>query len=171
MSVRLSVVLAVALAAVMAVAGCGGGGTDESTTASTTASTSKDATTPSISKAEFITRADAICKEGGEQAQSEFAAFAKENKISEGKEPTTAQWEEIGTKILVPALQKQGDQIRQLGIPAGDEAQIETFLDRADEAVEKLEENPETAKSPSTVLAEAREVIKGYGFKVCGTGQ
>jgi hypothetical protein len=159
LSVRLSALPAVALAIVVAVAGCGGSGA------------SGDTTTASISKAEFIKKADAICAKGGKQSLSEFLAFEKENKIPEGKEPTTAQWAEIGTKVLVPALQQQVDEIRRLGSPAGDEAQIEAFLHRGEEAVEKLEENPETAKSPSKVLADAHEVIKGYGFKVCGRGK
>ena len=153
MSVRLIALLCVALAIVVAVAGCGGGG---------------DTTAASISKAEFINEADAICKEGAKRAQSEFAAFAEESKISEGNELTTAQWEEVGTKVLVPALKQQVEEVRQLGSPAGDEAQIEAFLDGVDGAIEKLEENPKIAKSPSKLLTDAHQAIAGYGFKVCG---
>jgi hypothetical protein len=155
--------LAGVLAAALILAGCGGGGSDSST-----ASGGSDSTTAPLDKAAFIAKADAICSAGGEKAQSEFVTFTKENKVAKGKELTTAQWEEIGTGVLVPALQAQADEIRQLGIPAGDEVQVEAFLEGVDEAVEKLEENPQTAKSPSTVLADAHEAIDGYGFKVCG---
>lgn len=153
MSVRLSVMLIAVLAIAAVASGCGGGG---------------DASTASISKAEFIKKADAICTEGGERTQSNFAAFAKENKIPEGKELTTAQWEAAGTKVIVPALEQQAEEVRQLGIPAGDEAQIEAFLDGVDKAVEEIEENPKLAKSAPKLLTDAHQAIKGYGFKVCG---
>jgi hypothetical protein len=154
--------LAIVLAAALIVAGCGGGGSDS------TATGSDGDSSASLSKAEFIKEADAICKEGGKQAQSEFAAFLKESKIPEGKEPTDAQWEEIGTQILAPVLQQQVDEIRQLGTPAADEAQIEIFLEGVDKAVEEVEEKPVIAKEPSELLADAHRTIKGYGFKVCG---
>jgi hypothetical protein len=149
-------------AAALILVGCGGGGSDSAGSAS---DSTDSAASPS--KAEFIKGADAICKEGGKQTQSEFAAFIKESKISEGKELTTAQWEEVGTQILAPALRQQADEIRQLGLPAADEAQIEIFLEGVDKAVEEIEENPAIAKEPSEVLADAHRTINGYGFKVC----
>lgn len=152
--------LAGVLAVALILVGCGGGGSD--------ATSGGGDSTASLSKAEFIKEADAICSKGGEQAQSEFAAFGKKNKIPEGKEPTTAQWEEIGTQILVPALRQQVDEIRQLELPAGDEAQIEAFLEGVDGAVEEVEEKPEIAKEPSKTLTDAHQTINGYGFKVCG---
>jgi hypothetical protein len=152
--------LAGILAVALILVGCGGDSSDSS---------SEDSdSTASLSKAEFIKQADAICKEGGKKAQSEFVAFTEEKKTPEGKEPTTAQWEEIGTRILAPALQQQADEIRQLGVPSGDDDQIEEFLDGVDEAVEKVEESPETAKEPAKLLDDAHQAIKGYGFKVCG---
>lgn len=161
MSVRMSALLAVGLATVVAVAGCGGSG----------GSSAADTTTATISKAEFIKKADAICTNGQKRSQSEFTAFAEENPNPKAKEPTAAEWSEIGTQILVPALRRQLDEIRQLGSPAKDEAQIEEFLDQTEEAIEKLEEEPETAKSPAKLLADAHKTIKGYGFKVCGGGE
>lgn len=155
---RLSALLALGLATVVAVAGCGGSG-------------AADTTVAAISKAEFIKKADAICAKGQKRSQSELNAFGKENKAPEAKEPTTAEWSEIGTQILVPALQRQLDEVRQLGSPAKDEEQIGEYLDQSEEAIEELEENPESAKSPTKLLADAHQTIKGYGFKVCGGGK
>jgi hypothetical protein len=152
--------LACVLAAALILVGCGGGSSDSTDSASDSGA--------SPSKAEFIKEADAICKEGGEQTQTEFAAFVKESKISKGKELTTAQWEEVGTQILAPALQQQADEIRQLGLPVADEAQMEIFLEGVDKAIEEIEENPAIAKEPSEVLVDAHRTIDGYGFKVCG---
>jgi hypothetical protein len=156
LSVRLSAMLILVLAMTAIASGCGGGGGAD------------DASTAPISKAEFIKKADAICTEGGKRTQAKFAAFAKENKISEGEELTTAQWEGAGTEVIVPALERQAEEVRQLGIPVGDEAQIEGFLEGVEEAVEKIEEDPKLAKSAPKLLADAHQAIKGYGFKVCG---
>lgn len=158
MNVRLGGLLAVTLAAVVAVAGCGGSG----------ASGADDATTASISKVAFIKKADAICTKVAEQSQAEYATFVKANNVPEGEEPTATQWGDIGKTILIPDLQQQIDEIRQLGVPAGDEAEISAFLDATEKAIEKVEDEPLAAKSPSTLLANADKVSKGYGYKVCG---
>jgi hypothetical protein len=139
----------------LAAVGCGGSGDGETATAS-------------IAKAKFIAKADAICSSVGKESQSEFAAYAKAQKIPEGKEPTTAQWAEIGEEILIPDLKRQVDEIRQLGTPAGDEAQVETFLDEIEVVIEEAEKDPATAKSPDKLLADADKKISGYGFKICG---
>lgn len=164
MRVRLAALLIVALAIAAMASGCGGGGGDSGSSGDG----DSDATATSISKAEFIKEADAICTKGGERAQSEFAAFAKESRIPEGGELSSAQWEEAGLKVLVPELEQQAEEVRQLGFPAGDEAQIEAFLDGVGKAIEGIEENPKLAKDPSKLLADAHKAIEGYGFKVCG---
>jgi hypothetical protein len=116
----------------------------------------------------FVKKADAICEEGGKQSQSELVGFVKEKEVPKGKELTKAQWEEIGTEILAPALRRQAVEIRRLGVPAGDEAQVQAFLDGVDEGVEELEAKPASAKEPSKLLADAAQAVAGYGFKVCG---
>lgn len=164
LSGRLTALLIVALAIAAAVSGCGGGGNDSGGGSGDDG----DATASSISKAEFIKEADAICTQGGKRTQADFVAFLNEKAIPEGGEPTTEQWEEMGTKIIVPALEEQAEEVRQLGFPAGDEDQIEAFLGGVDEAIEKIEGNPKLAKSADKLLTDAHQAIAGYGFKVCG---
>ena len=158
MCTRILVLLTVLFAAVFLAPGCGSG--DRS---------GGDTTTASISKAEFIKRVDSICTQVGKRTENEFAAFSKENHIPEGKEPTAAQYGEIGKQILIPALQQQVEKIRALGVPENDQDRISRFLDAVDNAIEKAENEPETAgKSPTTLLAGADRIINNYGFKVCG---
>jgi hypothetical protein len=162
--VRLTALLIVALAIAAAASGCGGGGDDSGSSSGD----GDDATAASISKAEFIKETDAICTQGGKRTQAKFVAFLEEKAIPEGQEPSTEQVEEIGTKIMAPALEEQAEEVRQLGFPAGDEEQIEAFLAGVEEAIEKIEEEPKLAKSADKLLTKAHQAIAGYGFKVCG---
>lgn len=162
MRVRLTALLIAALVIAAVASGCGGGGNGSSS------GDDGDATATSISKAEFIKEADAVCTQGGKRTRAKFAVFFEEKAIPEGQEPSTEQLEEIGTKIMVPALEEQVEEVRKLGFPAGDEDQIEAFLSGVEEATEKIEEEPKLAKSADKLLTDAHKAIAGYGFKVCG---
>jgi len=155
---------AAALVIGVIVAGCGSSGDGDSTADKGDATT---ATTAAITKAELIKKADAICAKSGKESEVDYAAFVKENKIPKGKEPSPAQFAEIGEEILIPVLQQSVDEIRALGAPAGDEAEVTAYLAGVEEAIEKVEKDPKTAKSPSTLLANSDKVARKYGFKVC----
>ena len=177
--------IAGALAIALILVGCGGNGGD-STTASdastssaasttspgtdSTTSPSGDSTTSSLSKAEFIKKADAICASGAKRTQSEYAAYVEEKKISGKKEPTPAQYAEVSEDIQVPAFKRQTEEIRALGAPAGEEDKVTALLDAVDAGIEKLEEaDPKEAlESSSSMFAEADKLAGAYGLKVCG---
>jgi hypothetical protein len=152
--VRLIAVIAGVLAIATIAWGCGG---DEEGTASAPAG-----------KAEFIEKADALCTRGGKETEAEIAAYAKDENVDESKEPTPAQSEEVIAEIVVPALRKQVDEIRALGVPTEDEAQVNGFLDDIDAALDKAEDDPKNAvRSLGEEMAKADQQIQGY-FRVCG---
>lgn len=142
----------VAIAAI--VAGCGGSD-DESS---------------SLTKTQFIAQADAICKKGNAEIESEFEAFTKKNGIDENEEPSKAQQAEVSEAILVPNIQSQSEEIRALEAPSGDEDEISAMLDSLDEGVEEVEANPQApfeSKQPDP-FGPANKLAKEYGLKVCG---
>ncbi len=145
---------AVAVAIIAIVAGCG---------------SSSDASTSSVTKAEFIAQADAICKKGNDEIEADFEAFAKKNGLEENEEPSNAQGVEISETILVPNIENQSEELRDLGAPSGDEAEISAMLDSLDQGIEEAEEDPEalfTAKSDP--FGPANKKAREYGLKVCG---
>lgn len=151
--------LAGVLAVALSLVGCGGGGSDPSTS--------------SLSKAEFIKKADAICKAGGKRTQSEFTAYVEEKKISAKNEPTPAQFAEVSDEIQIPAYKRQVGEIRALGVPAGEEEQITALLDALDVGIEKIEDaDPQEAlESSNKMFAEADDLAEAYGLKVCGQSE
>lgn len=154
MSKGLIATLAGVLAIAMIVAGCG---------------SSSDDTTASLTKAEFIAQADAICKKGNGEIESEFESFAKENDIKENEEPSKAQGAELVETVLVPNVENQSEEIRDLGAPSADEEEITAMLDALDEGVEEAEAEPETVFTSKTdPFGPANKIAKEYGLEVCG---
>lgn len=151
--------LAAAVAAavlVMLVAGCGGG--DETTDETVT-----------LTKAEFVKQGDAICKEGNEEIEAGFEEFAEENDIPQNKEPSKEQGVEIVETVILPNIQQQGEEIRELGAPEGDEEQVDELLDSLEDAVAQGEDNPEFLFEDDTdPFGEVNQLAADFGFKVCG---
>jgi uncharacterized protein with von Willebrand factor type A (vWA) domain len=152
---KLIAVLAAFAAILLVAVGCGGG-SDSSSDSS------------SISKAQFIKQADAICEKGNEENEAEFEEFAKENGLSEKQEPTKAQQEEAISEIVAPGVQKQIDEIDALGAPEGDEKQIEAMVAAVEEGVEEIEEDPGSLTEGKNPLAKGSKLAKEYGLKTCG---
>jgi len=147
----------VALAALAAgVAGCGGG--DDGDTG----------TTASLTKAEFLKQADAICKRENSKLESEFEEFAKESGF-QGKEPSKEQNVEVIEEVLVPNVSNQRDEIEELGAPDGEEDKVEAILDALGEGIEEVEGDPEAVLDPqSDPFGKANELAGDYGLKACG---
>jgi hypothetical protein len=165
-------VLVIALFAV----GCGGGGSDGSGSGGSSDGdeTSGGDETASLSKAEFVKQADAVCKKGSEEVRAEFAAYLKENKIKEIGEGNESKAEAEGRieeviEAAIPTLRQQLDGIRALAAPTANEAQVNAYLEAAEEGIEKGEEDPvELFTATEKVLAKSDKLAKEVGFKVCG---
>ncbi len=146
----------VAMAAV--VAGCG--------------SSSSSDETASLTKTQFVAQADAICKKGNAEIESEVEAFQEENGLGENDEPSKAQQAELSETILAPNVKNQAEEIRALEAPSGDEGEITAMLDALDEGVEEVEANPQAPfeSNQASPFGPANKMAKEYGLKVCGQG-
>jgi len=159
-SKRLIAVLFGVLAIAVIAAGCG------------SSSSSSEPSTSSLTKAEFIKQGDAICAKAEKENEAEFEEFAKENGLSENKEPSKAVQEELATSILLPSVSGQLEDIRALGAPSGEEEQVDEIIETVEGEVEEAEEEPtvlfeaeEEGKSP---FAAGNKMAREYGFTVCG---
>ncbi|MGZ5326344.1 MAG: hypothetical protein ACXWEL_06905 [Solirubrobacterales bacterium] len=140
-------VLAIALIAV----GCGGGSDNTSSTSD-------------LTKAEFIAKANAICAQGNKEIQQAFEA------LGQGK-PSQAQLDQIATDTLLPSVEKQVSQIRDLGIPKGEEDQVNAILDSAQSGIDKGKADPSSLVSDQNdPFKEANQLAKQYGMTECGGG-
>lgn len=156
-------VLALAAAALVA-AGCGGGG-DSSTDASTIAAST-------LSKAEFLKQANAICKRGRSENFKDFATYIQSHPAKTGESPGE-QFAKGVQATLLPNIESQIAQIRELGAPAGDVDQVETFLDTLQEKVDVVKRlhNVASRFPIDRIFRPAGDLARAYGLDYCGYGE
>lgn len=156
MGIRATAVIIVGLfAAGLVWAGCGG-----------SSDSSSEVTASSLSKAQFIKQADAACKKGEEEVQSDFKAFASENENLAN--PTEDQFSELIETVLVANVEQELEDIRALGAPSGDEEKVEAILAAREEGVEEAEAQPKRAVESSLAgFEKANGLAKAYGLEAC----
>jgi hypothetical protein len=124
----------VALLAMVVGAGCGGSDDSDLTL-----------TTSSLTKAEYIKRVNEICAAGQQELTLAFSAYAK--KQGSGDNLVDAKLAPGIVTVLVPALQKQNEEIETLGAPQGDKDEIEAFLAARQAVLTKAKQDP-----PATIF-------------------
>jgi hypothetical protein len=137
--------------AVIAIAGCGSSSTSSSTTTGAQGST--------ISKSEFVSRANAICVKGNAATKAAGAKL--------GSSPAEKQIVAYVREVEVPAVEAQISAIRALGAPAGDQATIARMLDLAKAAVERVKAVPTILTTGQNVFAQFAKVAHPYGLSSC----
>jgi hypothetical protein len=137
----------------LVVAGCGGGSSSSG---------------PTISKAVFIKKADAICKESIERIEKSFVAYLR--KSGGGIHPGKAAEEELVGKALVPSVKREVRELRALGAPSGDEDRVDAIIGALEEGVETAESDPKAVTASSEVVfGIASRLAKEYGLEACGS--
>jgi hypothetical protein len=166
---RLFPVAAIAVAAALTAAGCGG--SDTSTTSSTTAAGATGAsgvggtvTTSDLSKDQWISAADNVCKQGDDAINQAAQSL--------GQNPSDADLTKFATDTVIPETESQLSQIQELGAPAGDEDQVQAILAAAQQGVDKLKQDPTLVleKNGGGAFDEANQLAQAYGLQVCGQG-
>jgi hypothetical protein len=144
---RLAVAMAVLAIAAMAAAGCG------------SSSKSKTTTAPAITKAAFVSKANAICTKGNKATNAAGAKL--------GKNPTKAQLTAYAKTVAVPSIQLQITSVKALGAPSGDEATVKKMLTLAQADLNKLKSNPALLNGKTDAFADFAKIAHPYGLKAC----
>jgi hypothetical protein len=145
--------VAVGLAFGMLAAGCGGGGDDA----------------PSISKAEFVEKANNVCARTGKRMTSQFAAFVAGYGGGEPKGVALkAAQREIVERVLAPNKRHEIEQLRKIGTPTGGEAQVEAMVEGLERGIEEAEARPTQAVTGKVKsFAEVERQAAKYGLTGC----
>lgn len=124
----------------------------------------------SISKAEFVQEAEKICIRESDKANARVAPYVERNKEAGGgsKSEEDLQAEAIEAVVL-PSVERQIDQIRDLGVPTGDEDQVEDFLTALGDAIEVFREAPLTPRA-NAAFSRVNRVGRAYGLERCAYG-
>ena len=146
--------IAAAMVIALAVAGCGDG---DSSTAS-----------GSISKEQFLVKADAICKKGTERLQK--AIFAALKNPRDLTKVSQAEQVKIVTTAMVPNVSREVKELRALGVPNGDEEKVDAMITALEEGIETAERDPQVVtQSSDAVFGISSRIAGEYGLKACST--
>lgn len=143
MEIRIRVGACVAIALAALVAGCG-------------------SSAPTPTKDEFLSQADKICATGDQQIRD------ASQKLVENGRPSNDEINQFIVEEVIPNIENQADQIRELGAPEGDEDQVNAIVDAVDKAAAETKANPDGA-GPGP-FEEANKLAQDYGLKDCGSG-
>ncbi|MEA2425059.1 MAG: hypothetical protein QOH13_1469 [Thermoleophilaceae bacterium] len=111
-------------------------------------------------KAEYITKADAICK----KADTEINAQAQ--KQFGNKAPTDAQVTTFTHDVVLPKIEKESSDLKALDKPKGDDAQLNALFASLDKSINTAKSTDGTLDN--STFADANTKAKAYGLKVCG---
>lgn len=139
----------------LAVAGCGGG--------EDSSSTSTSAGAP-LTEAAFVSQGNDICAAGNKElGQAANESFVDRN-------PTDAQLQQFAD-VAVPNIQGQIDAVRALQPPESMAADVTTFLDDAQDALDQAENDPSVfaAGGSNDPFADVNDEATQLGLDVCAS--
>jgi hypothetical protein len=144
--------------------GCGGGGDGDGSEAGADTSDGVTVETGSLTKAQFVKKADKICIDTKGHFERQAATLGKS--IAPG-EITPRVIASLVKSTLIPDYEELIAQIGSIGAPSGDEEQIATFLNAVQETIDYAGENPEKAFESLNLFAKASKLAKEYGLSGC----
>lgn len=150
---RVCLALAVGLLAIAAV-GCGGDSADGS-----------DA--EPLTKAQYIEEGEKICKKIDKAQMTAFLDFQNENPKRVESKPGR---EELILTAGLPSVEKGIEEFRELGVPEGDEEEVEKFLSAMEVALDEAKDDPllvAESESGLTPFDQPDAIAKKYGFVAC----
>jgi len=157
LNIRGPFLLLATMATLIFAVGCGGSSNDEVTVQ-----------TGSLSKAEFVKKADAIC----EAARTEF--LAKYTNYVEGHksdiinpQKQDAVLGEVLETILAPNIERQITQISELGAPGNYAPEVTDFLNALQTRLDKAKENPAGLATTPTPFVDAENIARRAAMNGC----
>jgi hypothetical protein len=154
-------VVVATVAALLIVAGCGGSG-DSSGGSEVTAQTG------SLSKDEFVKKADAICEAARTEFLAKYTSFVEAHKADIGN--AQKEKELIGEMVetlLAPNIEGQVEQISELGAPNAYAPEATSFLSALQKRVDELQGNPTEVSATPYPFKKAEDIAAKAGMKGC----
>lgn len=134
-----SILAILALAAVVALGGCGG---SDSGSSSQSDDVALAGSTGPPTKAEFIKRAEEICRKADRREYFQASAYREKHEKELNKLSPVAAEEKLIRHIVLPSVTRQAEEIEALGAPKGDERKVAAIIAAIEAGVRKAEKDP-----------------------------
>jgi len=157
LSTRGVFLLLATLAALVSAAGCGSSSSDEVTVQ-----------TGSLSKTEFIKKADAICEAARTEFLAKYSRYVEEHK-SDIVDPQKKDevLNDILDSILAPNVEGEIVQISKLGAPKDYAPEVAAFLNALQKRLDKAQENPDGLTTTTNPFVVAENVARRAAMNGC----
>jgi hypothetical protein len=121
-----------------------------------------------LTKAEFLKRGDAICREGKEEKDNAVLAYEEKNHLDTPLKVSKAAEEGLVTDVALPPIRTMVEELGGLGVPPGDEHDVDAIVASYEKGLEEIEKNPgEALLSFPDPFAKAKKLAVDYGLKSC----
>jgi hypothetical protein len=151
------VAMAAMVAALLLAVGCGGSGDHEVTVQ-----------TGSLSKAEFIKKADAICKAVRTEFTSDYLKFLRVHKAKKFEtQSTDAFLTEVVDSVIQPHFESEIQRIGALGAPEDYATEVESYLDALKGELEVGQEDPTKLTEAQAPFGKAIATAEKVGLNGC----
>jgi hypothetical protein len=145
------------MAAVILASGCGSSSSD-----------TVEIQTGSLSKAEFIEKADAVCTKNQERTSRELFSYMDKHHINfSGPLPKTAAAGLLDS-VIEPTYRREITEIGELGAPNKDAKKVVAMLEAIEAGLAKGQRDPAGAFRSNELVPNAGELARAYGLTACG---
>lgn len=123
----------------------------------------------SLSKEEFVKQANAACKRESKDLFAEINAYFAKNQTGGSEEERIAKTIKA---TMAPVVEAEIAVVRELGAPAGDEAEVEAMLAAQEAGLERLArlKRAKDLGSGEALFGEGAELLRAYGLEDCVAG-
>jgi hypothetical protein len=123
-----------------------------------------DSETSSLTKAQFIKQADQICADVAKKRQAAVNAF--EADMPQGVKASAAYLDQNLKEVVAPSLRREAERLEALPVPEGDEAKVQSIVDRLLKASTALEKGGAEGIAKAG-FPEFEQEAAAYGLKIC----
>jgi len=124
--------------------------------------------TGSLSKAEFVDRANAICATVRNQFTREYEAFIRNGRKGHSAEAESEFLHETIEKLVVPDYEgRMIDAIAKLGVPSGYAPEVTSFLEALKQRLVEIQDEPEKLIQTAFPFSSASKAAEAAGLKGC----
>jgi len=186
------IAIAIAIAAASLLAACGGGGGSDETTnatgATANATTNSGSTgneaqgggnvgnaaegggnaetgKQSAASKQFLHEADELCRKDGKEIFADLEALLPPGGLDK---TTPEEKEEFVTRVVVPGLQAEIEQLSALEPPPQDAQHLEEVVASMQTNVNRAGEDPAAFVEEGNPFIQTQELAEEYGFQFCG---
>jgi hypothetical protein len=139
------------LAAAFLAAGCGSGGGEES-----------------LTKAEFVRRADVICTDALIKSAEATRSFLGEQHLDGGTRPSKAQEEQLVAGVLLPQIEAEAEKLGDLPPPQGEEDEVGEIVGGIEAVIAKGKADPSSVIGKASPFVAVDAKARAFGLHACG---